>query len=157
MIRVGMITAMIDFLTGLHNLLRWVVLIAGIFAIGSTVRGVATRAPWTDGVRRMGLIFLSSLHVQLVLGLILYGFSPLIRNALGNMSAAMESDQLRFFVVEHFTLMILAIVAAQLGYSLSKRADGDRKKYVRASIGYALSGVLLIVGIPWWRPLIPWM
>lgn len=149
-------TAMIDVLTGLHNLLRWVVLIAGVLAIGATIRGLATRAPWTDGVRRLGLIFLSSLHLQLVLGLILYVFSPLVRNALGNMSAAMQSEELRFFVVEHLTLMVLAIVAAQLGYSLSKRADGDRKKYVRSSIGYVLAGVLLIVGIPWWRPLIPW-
>lgn len=149
-------TAMIEFLTGLHNLLRWVVLIAGVLAIGATLRGLFTRATWTDGVRRLGLVFLSSLHVQLVLGLILYVFSPLVRNALGNMSAAMQSDELRFFVVEHFTLMILAIVAAQLGYSLSKRVEGDRKKFVRASIGYSLAGVLLIVGIPWWRPLIPW-
>lgn len=151
-----MISGMIDFLTGLHNLLRWVVLVAGVLAIGSTLRGVATRGPWTDGVRRLGLIFLSSLHVQLVLGLILYVLSPLVRNALGNMSAAMESDQLRFFVMEHLVLMILAIVAAQLGYSLSKRAESDRAKYLRAAIGYGLSGVLLIFGIPWWRPLIPW-
>lgn len=147
---------MIEFLTGLHNLLRWVVLIAGVLAIGAAVRGLATRAPWTDGVRRLGLVFISSLHVQLVLGLILYVVSPLVRNALGNMAEAMQSDQLRFFVVEHLTLMILAIVAGQLGYSLSKRAEGDRRKYVRAAVGYGLSGILLIIGIPWWRPLIPW-
>ena len=148
---------MIDFLIGLHNLLRWVVLVAGVLAIGATVRGLATRAPWTDGVRRLGLAFLTSLHVQLVLGLIVYVLSPLIRNAFGNMSAAMQSDELRFFVVEHLTLMILAVAAAQVGYSLSKRVDGDRNKYVRASIGYLLSGILLVVGIPWWRPLIPGM
>lgn len=148
---------MIDFLTGLHNLLRWVVLVAGVLAIGASFRGLVIRAPWTDGVRRLGLVFLSSLHLQLVLGLILYAFSPLIRNALGNMSAAMQSDQLRFFVVEHLTLMILAVVSAQLGYSLSKRVEGDRKKFVRAGIGYGLAGILLIVGIPWWRPLIPWL
>jgi cytochrome c oxidase assembly factor CtaG len=152
-----MMAGMIDFLTGLHNLLRWVVLVAGVLAIGATLRGLASRAPWTDNVRRLGLVFLSSLHLQLVLGLILYAFSPLVRNALGNMSAAMQSDQLRFFVVEHLTLMILAVVAAQLGYSLSKRVEGDQKKYVRASVGYGLAGILLIVGIPWWRPLIPWL
>ena len=148
---------MIDFLTGLHNLLRWVVLIAGVLAIGATLRGLITRAPWTDGVRRLGLVFLTSLHVQLVLGLILYAFSPLVRNGLANMGAAMQSEQLRFFVVEHLTIMILAVVAAQLGYSFSKRVEGDRKKYVRASVGYVLAGILLIVGIPWWRPLIPWL
>lgn len=148
---------MVDFLIGLHNLMRWVVLVTGVLAIGGTLRGLATRAPWTDGVRRAGLAFVVSLHVQLVLGLILYVVSPLVRNALQDMSTAMQSDTLRFFVVEHLTLMVVAIAAAQAGYSLAKRAEGDRTKYVRSAIGFTLAGILLIIGIPWWRPLVPWL
>ena len=52
--------------------------------------------------------------------------------------------------------MILAVVAAQLGYSLSKRAEGDRAKFMRSSLGYGVATLLVLYAIPWWRPLLPW-
>jgi hypothetical protein len=51
--------------------------------------------------------------------------------------------------------MILALLAAQLGYSLAKRAKDDRGKFVRSSLGYLVAALLMAYGIPWWRPLFP--
>lgn len=146
---------MYELLKGLHNILRWVVVLGGLYALFTAFRGLFSRAAWTAGDQRAGLIFTSSLNLQLVVGLLLYFVSPLIQGALQNMSAAMGNDKLRFFAVEHATIMVLAVIAAQLGYSLAKRADSDRAKFVRASVGYTVAALLVAYAIPWWRPLLP--
>lgn len=151
-----MISTMIEFIMGLHNLLRWVVVFAGLIAIFTALRGLLTRAAWTQADRRAGLVFTTALQLQLLLGIILYVISPLVQGALSNFGAAMESDVLRRFALEHPLLMLLATLAAQLGYSLSRRASTDRAKFGRASVGYLLAAALIVVGTPWGRSLIPW-
>ena len=146
---------------GVHNILRWVVVFGAVWALLTSFRGLFTRAAWTNNDRRAGLVFSSALGLQLIVGLLLYGISPLITGAMQNMSAAMQNTQLRFFVAEHSVIMILAVVAAQLGYSLSKRAHTDRAKFVRSSLGYGLATLLVLYAIPWpglsyGRPLLPW-
>ncbi len=144
------------FLKGLHSLLRWVVVLGGLFAIVTVVRGLLTRAAWGGTERLAGTLFTRALNIQFVLGIILFVVSPLIRGALSNMGAAMGNDTLRFFTVEHTTFMLLAVVAAEVGNGLARRATTDRAKFVRASIGFVLAGVLIVFGIPWGRSLVPW-
>lgn len=147
---------MYEFLVGLHNLLRWLVLLGAAYALIKSYRGLFSRAVWTPSDKRAGIVYTSLLNLQLVLGLLLYVVSPLVRGAVQDMGAAMANDRLRFFVVEHLTFMILAIVIAQLGYSLGKRAPTDRGKFLRSSVAYTLATVLVLAGIPWWRSFIPW-
>jgi hypothetical protein len=141
----------------LHNITRWFVLIAAIYAIVVSIRGLATSKTWTKSDQRAGLIYSSLLGVQLVIGIILYIISPVVQSGLRDMATAMQNSQIRFFVVEHITLMIIAFVVAQVAYSVSKRATSDRARFVRSSIGYVLATVLVLFGIPWWRPFFPGM
>lgn len=147
---------MYEFLKGLHNLLRWVVLFGGIWALIAAIRGLAAQAPWTAGVRRAGAIFTGSLQLQVVIGLLLYVVSPIVRGGLSNFGTAMGSDVTRFFLVEHLVLMILAAVSGQLGLSLARRAGDDRSSYIRATVGFGLAMALILLATPWWRPLLPW-
>ncbi len=147
---------MYEFFVGLHNLLRWVVVVAGVGALVLSLIGTFARSTWSRAVQTWGLVFTAALGLQVVLGLGIYVVSPYLQTLLNDPGAAMGVDSVRFFAVEHISLMILAFVAGQLGYSLSKRAEGDRRKYVRASIGYVLSAALIAFGIPWWASLVPW-
>jgi hypothetical protein len=136
----------------LHNITRWLVILAAVYAIVVAVRGLVSNKPWTKTDQRAGLIYSSLLGVQLVIGIILYIISPLVQNGLRDMASTMQNSGIRFFVVEHFTLMILAVIVAQLGYSLSKRAATDKAKFTRSSLGYVLATLLVFFGIPW-----PWL
>jgi uncharacterized membrane protein YdjX (TVP38/TMEM64 family) len=107
-----------------------------------------------------GLFFTSLLNLQLILGLVLYGISPITRAAMTNFAAAMKDSTLRFFAVEHVAGMLLAVVIAQVGYSISKRARTDSGKFLRAAIAYSIAGVVILASIPWpflkyGRPLFP--
>lgn len=139
----------------LHNVTRWLVLIAAIYAIVVSIRGLASHKTWTKGDQRAGLIYSSLLGVQLVIGIILYIISPVVQSGLRDMASTMQNSQIRFFVVEHITLMIIAFVVAQVAYSISKRTAHDRGKFMRSSIGYVLATVLVLFAIPWWRPFFP--
>jgi len=141
---------------GLHNITRWVVVFGGIYALITALRGAFAGGTWGANDKRAGVIFTSALALQLILGLILYFISPYISGLIGaGMDVVMSNTEARFFVVEHFIVMLIAVVVAQLGYSLGKRAPTDRAKFVRSSIGYVVAALLIAYGIPWWRPLLP--
>ncbi len=139
-----------DFVLFLHSILRYVIVVAGIVAIVMAFRGWLTRTAFTALDSRIGMIYTTSLHTQLIVGLLLYAvFSPLTQAAFANMGAAMSSAPLRFYAVEHIAIMLVAIIVATVGRSLSRRAKDDAGKHRLAAILYTISFVLLMVSIPW--------
>jgi hypothetical protein len=148
------------FLRDTHSLLRWIVIIAGLWVLTRVWSGLLGRAEWTRKDQIAGLVFTSLLNLQLILGLILYAISPITRSAMANFAAAMKDSTLRFFAVEHFAGMLVAVVIAQVGYSVSKRAVTDRAKFLRSAVAYSIATVLIVASIPWpfmkyGRPLFP--
>ena len=141
-----------------HNLIRWLVLIAGIIALVSAFGGWSGRKPMTAGVRRWGALFVATLDLQLLIGLILYFVaSPITKAAFQNMAVAMKDHEMRFFTVEHTTYMLIAIIAAHVGSFLSRKGRTDLRKYRGAVIGYGISLLVILAGIPWWRPMFRWV
>jgi hypothetical protein len=148
------------FLKDFHSLLRWIVILACFWALTRVWSGFFYSAEWTKKDQRAGLVFTSILNLQLVVGFVLYGLSPITHAAMTNFGAAMKDGTLRFFAVEHFVGMILAAAVAQAGYSLSKRATTDRARFFKAGLAYAAAGLIILVSIPWpfmkyGRPLFP--
>lgn len=148
------------FLKDTHNFFRWLVILSCFWALWRVWGGLATRAAWTKKDRVAGLIFTSILNVQFLIGIVLYGISPITKSAMMNFGAAMKESTLRFFAVEHPLMMLLAVIFAQVGFSMSKRATDDRVKFRKATIMYTISAVLILASIPWpflkhGRPLLP--
>ena len=139
----------------LHNVTRWLVLIAAVIAIVVAVAGLVRGAGWGRSAKLSGLAYLITMDAQLVIGLLLYGVSPLVRAAMGDMSMAMGDTQLRFYLIEHALLMVVAVVMVHVGYALAKRASSARAAYLRAIPFYLLGLVLVLVAIPWDRALLP--
>jgi uncharacterized membrane protein YcfT len=137
------------FLKDTHSLLRWIVILACLWALLRVWSGFFGRSEWTRKDQMAGLIFTSLLNLQIILGLVLYGISPITRSAMMNFAAAMTDSILRFYAVEHLAGMLLAGVIAQAGYSMSKRAGTHRGKFLRAAIAYSIAAVLILASIPW--------
>ncbi len=141
-------------LLALHGLLRWVALAAAVAAIFVAFLGWSgTKATGTN-LRRFSVIFVIAMDLQLLLGLLLLGASPITRAALSNFGEAMKNHESRFFTVEHTTLMLLAVFFAHVGAAFSRKARTDLLKYRVAAMAYTLSLLLMLGGIPWWRPLL---
>ncbi len=146
---------MAPLILALHNSVRWLVLLFALVALLRALKGVNGGVDYAAGARRALSIFVMSVHLQFLLGVLLYFISPLARHAMENMGATMKDPGLRYFVVEHPTLMLLAVIAATLTGVLARRGPDDTVRHRRAAIGIALSLGLILAGIPWQRPLLP--
>ncbi len=147
---------MYAFVLAVHNIVRWIVLLLGVWAVYRSARGWLGKREWTVADRKAGIFFSSAFDTQLLLGLLLYFFfSPLTKAALADFGAAMSDAGLRFFAVEHAFFMLVGLVFVHLGSMLSKKAATDALKHQRAFIFFGLTLLLLILGTPWMRPLLP--
>jgi hypothetical protein len=134
----------------LHSWLRWVVLLTGVLALVRAIAGMNGKRPWTAADAKPGLFFIISCDVQLLLGLALYlVFSPTVQAAFGNIGAAMRNPEYRFYVVEHFFGMIIAIALAHVGRVRSKKATTDSARFKAAAIFYGLALLIMLASIPW--------
>ncbi|HLV26126.1 MAG TPA: hypothetical protein VKZ41_07415 [Gemmatimonadales bacterium] len=149
---------MYSFMLTTHNLLRWLILIVGAYALIRAISGVAGKRRFEAADGNAGKLFTISLDIQLLVGLLLYGiFSPVTRQAFADMGAAMAVREIRFFVAEHFLLMLLAVAAAHITSVLVRRAPTDDVKFKRMGAGVAITLGLILGGMPWWRPMFPGM
>ncbi|MFZ5808530.1 MAG: hypothetical protein ACOY16_04530 [Chloroflexota bacterium] len=146
---------MYAFLLFIHNLFRWVVLIAGIVTVVLAWLGWLKGRPWSRANQLYGIIFTSAMDVQLLVGVLLYFiFSPLTTAAMRDFGAAMQNEIQRFFTIEHGTVMLLAIIFGHVGSIMSKKASTDRQRFQRAALWFSLALLMIILAIPWYRPLL---
>ena len=146
---------MYPFVLGLHNLLRWGVLLAALALLVLVVSGLIGRRPWSRREDIVTSSYTGLMYLQLLVGLSLYiGVSPYMAAILDNFGAAMKASETRFFAVEHVTGMLLAVLFAHLGNVLHRRQATDRGRYRAAALWFGLSLLCVLALIPWWRPLL---
>ena len=143
-------------LLGLHNLNRWVVIVVGAWAVLRFWRGWMRRGVWTAADTQAMRLLVIVLDVQMLLGVLLYAvFSPLTRRAFSDMGAAMKERELRYFAVEHFVIMVLAIAVANIASVRVRKATSDSAKFQTAAIWFGIVLAAILGFTPWFRPLFP--
>lgn len=143
-------------LLAIHNILRWAVVLTALYALFTYITGWMQNRDFTPSDRRAGSFYTISMDVQLLVGLLLYGFvSPITRVAFMDPGAAMRDSQLRFFLVEHMMLMVIAVVLVHVGSVMARRGATAQSKFKRGAIWYTLGFLAVLAAIPWDRPLLP--
>ena len=126
-----------------HSWLRWVALVAGLVATGLAAAGPNRADRW-------GLILVIALDLQLLLGLALYlALSPITTATFGDFGAAMRDPAVRFWAVEHVSLMLFAVVMAHVGRVLARKAASPAAKRKRLLVCFVLSTIAMIAATPW--------
>jgi Na+/serine symporter len=128
-----------------HSGLRWFVLLTLIVAIFNSIGKTSGKKPFQSRDARLSLMALIFVHIQLLLGLILYFVSPKVIFS----AESMGNDMARFYLVEHLVTMLLAVILITVGYSRAKRAIDEGKKYRNILVFYIIGLLLIIAGIPW--------
>lgn len=129
----------------LHSINRWLVLVFIVLAIIAAFQGWSGKKAYTEGDRKKALFAFIFTHVQLLLGLILYFISPYVKHESG----VMKDKLLRFYTVEHFSMMLVAIILVTIGYSVAKRRKTDQAKFRTTGIYYLIALVIMLASIPW--------
>jgi hypothetical protein len=128
------------FVLQLHAIWRWVLLVAAIVVVIKALVGWLGKRPFTKLDGQLGMAFVTIVDIQVFLGLIIWLFGPM---GLQTLSQSMGNAALRFIVLEHPILMLIALAFAHIGRARSKKAVDDTAKHRISFIFYLLSFVFI--------------
>lgn len=133
----------------LHSVLRWIILILLLLALYKNFTD--RKGAFTATHQKLGLILMICADVILLVGIYQWYAGDLGLKSIQNngMSIVMKTPMLRFFVIEHTTGMLIAIVLIHLGYSFGKKSVPDTQKHKRILLYYGLALLILLISIPW--------
>jgi hypothetical protein len=137
----------------IHNILRWAVLLFGVWAVISALGAVISKRDYRNSDNKSSFFFMLSCDIQLLLGLILYFTGMWFEKVKAGMGAVMKDPVERFFAVEHALMMIIAWLLVHVGRSMVKRADTDAQKHKRTLVYFGIALIIILAMIPWpFRP-----
>lgn len=126
-----------------HSYLRYFILIALIVVILKSLLGWLQNKPYGVWDNKLGLYLFIFTHMQLLVGLILYFTSDRVQFS----TAFKENDTLRYWLMEHSSMMLIAIVLITMARITSKKMTSDIAKHRRMVVFNVLALVIILVAI----------
>lgn len=127
-----------------HSGLRWILLILFVTALVMLFRA-AYQGRFSKKLALTAKMTLIFTHIQFLLGLALYFISPKVIFAASSMKVSVS----RFYLVEHISLMLIAVILLTIGFSKSKNLlhtqAGAKKMFMYCIISF----ILIMTSIPW--------
>ena len=127
----------------LHSITRYLVLIALLGVILNSLLGMIQSKPYGKMEDQASLWLFIFTHTQLLLGLILYFISPIVIFS----GASMKDSVARYWLVEHASMMLIAIGLITVARITAKRLAPDTAKHKRLFIFNTLALLIIIMSI----------
>lgn len=145
--------AVLNFMFGvlliLHSGIRWLVLITLLLMLFRSYRGWARQLDFNRSDNVLRLLTVSCAHLQLLIGLVLYVLSPLVRYFYNYFPESVHITEIRFFGMEHITMMLLAMTCISIGSIRAKRKIIGYHKFRTIALWYSLALFMIFTSIPW--------
>lgn len=129
-----------------HSGLRWVLIVLFLLALYRFFIEGFTKGAKSPKTLAYGKYTVIVAHIQVLFGLILYFFlSPKVHFH----ASAMKSTFQRFYLVEHISMMLLAVILLTIAWNKGKKrlpSEGGAKYLF---IWFALALLIIIAAIPW--------
>jgi NADH:ubiquinone oxidoreductase subunit 2 (subunit N) len=136
---------MYHFIQKFHSGWAYLALLLLFIASLNSLRGYLTKKDFTAKDRKIALFALIAMHIQLLVGLILYFVSPYGKESFG----LMQDAALRLTSLEHPLVNIIAIVLITVGWSKHKKATTSETKFKALYMPYIIALLLVLSRIPW--------
>jgi len=133
-----------------HSYLRWAVVLGLVVVTIRSFVAQRSRRGWEGTDERWHRTAVGLVDLQFMLGVALYVWlSPITTAFFGAPGRAMKDPVLRFFGVEHITMMLLGVALVHAGLTRSKKAATPGHRH-RTVARFTLAGlVLILAGVPW--------
>jgi len=135
---------MYDIVIKFHYVISTIFIILALITTVWALVGWIKDLPCPRSFLRLSWVFIHFLYIQLLTGIALYFFlkPEAVANDL-SMEEALQQNSLRFWAIEHVSLMLFALIISQVGRLIIKQISSDRRKYRAATMYYGIS--LLVV------------
>jgi len=88
------------------------------------------------------------MDIQVFLGMLLY-FNNGWFDKFKHLGIYMKDTNQRFFVLEHWLIMLIAWALVHAGRTFTKKASTPREKYKKTLIYFGVALLLILIAIPW--------
>ena len=133
-----------------HHYIFYIGFILVLFIAVRALIGIITQKRFLSEDKDMILISTIVLHVQLLIGIILYLSSPILEKGIQDFAAVMKNSSQRFFLLEHPLGMILAIILVTIGRSKSQKSTiRSKRKYRIIFLLYLIAFIVMAASVPW--------
>lgn len=132
-----------------HNLLRWIALLALVYACARAFSGYIHKKPFGIFDNKIRHWTATILHIQLLVGMILYFQSPVVRYFNNTLASSIKSLEHSFFGLLHPVLMLIAIIIITIGSAKSKRQVTSNAKFKTMLIWFSIGLLIILMIIPW--------
>ncbi len=136
-------------LLSLHSLVRWLVLFFLLYSICRAFVGYTRNKSFSKTDNAFRHWTATAAHIQLMIGMILYTQSPVVKYFWTDTKTAMQNPELTFYGLIHIMLMLTAIVVLTIGSALSKRRSTDKEKFKTMLVWFSISMIIIFIAIPW--------
>ncbi|QEC52017.1 hypothetical protein EDD80_11180 [Anseongella ginsenosidimutans] len=136
-------------LTHFHSYWAYLAFLLLLVAIINSLLGLTGRKEFKPKDRKIAVFALAAVHIQALIGLVLYVLSPYLRLMAGDPSAAMGVASTRLLALEHPLINIIAVILITVGFSRHKKLAASPAKFKSIAIFYLIGLVLIISRIPW--------
>ncbi|RFS22709.1 hypothetical protein DVR12_13020 [Chitinophaga silvatica] len=140
---------MYPILLAIHSLIRWLVVISLFVAIVNAFIGWFKNRQFRNKDLAIQRIAVEVAQLQMLIGIILYVISPVVRYFLTHFKEAIKLREIRFFGLEHITMMLTAVILITVGSSVSKKKTNDLEKFKTVAIWYTIAFLIIFSSIPW--------
>ena len=130
-----------DTLITLHSYNRYLVLLLLLLTIGHFSYKFLTKAQPAKLDRALAGANLGFAHLQLVLGLLVYFMGGRHQNI------DMKDAASRYWGMEHFLMMLIAVVFITLSVAATKRIADDNKRFFRIFLYNAIAFLCIAIGL----------
>ncbi len=140
---------MYNFILKFHSGWAYLALLILVVAVVNAAIGFFSKKEFTAKDRKISLFALIAIHIQLLVGIILYFVSSngiQMIKAVGMGGLTTES---RLLALEHPLINIIAIVLITIGWSKHKKLVSSESKFKTFSIFYGIGLLLILSRIPW--------
>ena len=138
----------------LHSYYRWIVLLAlTLFFLWLYVQH-RRKTVFTKPHFYALIGFCILMNIQFLLGLLLYLCSPLVEHFWKDFGAGVKNRQLRFFGMEHVTMMSLAVIFINYYTLKVKHKIGQATAFTYLWKRFRWLLLIILSSVPWsWSPL----
>lgn len=139
---------------GIHSWNRWIVIILGLILLVTAWKNWLGHAGDSASTNRTSTWFIISIDIQLLLGVFLLFVSPTIASFMNDLGGSMGQPTIRFWSLEHTTMMLIATAIAHVGRVKVKKAPDADAANRRGAIWFSVSYAMILLAIPW--PFLSW-
>ena len=134
---------MLDLLLLTHSVLRYFILVFLLIVIVRSFMGWQKKSLYLPLDDKFSLWLFMFTHTQLLIGLIVYFISPVVIFS----AASMKDTVARYWLVEHITMMVIAIVLITVARITAKKMADAVAKHKRLFIFNTIALAIILLAI----------